>query len=259
MSRFVRGRSVRDGGEGWPGGAGTGPQDDLARLLAAVSGSAHPDELAGEEAAISAFRAHHAGQLRPPAARRSVPASVARYVTVKVALASALAVAATGGVALAATTGAIPDALGGARWGGAPARPHVTPRPSESNGPGGAGPASTAPRDWCRSYQARTSEGESDMLDDPQFRALVAVAGGRNEVAGYCAGLLGGDADGGPPGADRSQPAEGRSAHPTGKPSYPPGKPTDLPGKPDKPGGGPLTSTPGHQPGRPTPQPNNRS
>ena len=132
MSRFPRLRSDRDPAEPLRGGAGADSQDDLARLLAAVSAPAHPNELTLEEAAMSAFRAHHAGQVRPPAGRRSVLATVAKFLTVKVALASAVAVAATGGVALAATTGALPDALGGARWTGTPARQHTTPHPSAS-------------------------------------------------------------------------------------------------------------------------------
>lgn len=265
MNRSPRVRPDGDAAEHLPGGAGADAQDDLSRLLAAVSAPAHPDELAGEEAAMSAFRAHHAGrsypagQLGSTAGQRSVPATVAKFLTVKVAIVSALTVAATGGVALAATTGALPGALGGDRWAGAPARQHGTPRPSVPTGTASTGSPQESPHDLCRTYQIRTSEGEGGMLDDPQFGTLIEAAGGRNEVAGYCVGLLGPadvDEPEPPASADPSGPPNGRPGHPTGKPSYPPGKPTAPPNKPDKPGSGPPTA---QQSGRPTAQPNNRS
>jgi hypothetical protein len=231
-----------------------GGADDLARLLAAASTPAHPDELSGEPVVLSAFRAHHEGRIRRPPGRRSVPAALAvRFLTVKVALASVLAVAATGGVALAATTGVLPDALVGAGWTGTPARPHSTSAPQVGVA---ATPSPTpAPRDLCRAYRDRTSESEGGMLDDPHFRTLIEVAGGRADVPGYCDALLAGDGAVVPPTAGGSAEPSDQPARRTGKPSYPPGKPTSLPGnQPSYPPGKP-SSLPGN---RPTDRPGNK-
>ena len=260
MSRFPRRRPDRVPAERVRGGAGAHSQDDLARLLAAGSASAHPHELAGEEAVMSAFRKHHVGQARPQARRRLVPTTVAKFLTVKVALASTVAVAATGGVALAATTGALPESLGGARWTGTPARPHATPQPSTPAGARATGSPTSSPSDLCRAYRARAGEIEGGMLDDPLFQSLIEVAGGRNDVAGYCDALLTPEDDGDqrPPAPGGSGPPDGKPAHPTGKPTNLPGKPTSLPGRPDKPAGGPATATPADQSGLPMGQPDNR-
>ncbi|MGC4745209.1 hypothetical protein ACLQ28_06045 [Micromonospora sp. DT201] len=259
MSRSPRVSSDGDAAERRPGGAGADAQDELSRLLAVLSAPAHPDELAGEEAVMSAFLSHHASQVRQGAGRRSVPATVAKFVTVKVALATALAVAATGGVAFAATSGALPDALGGDRWTPS-SRQHSTPKPSVPAGTAPIGSSPKSPHDLCRSYRVRTSEGAAGTLDDPQFRTLIEAAGGRNEVPRYCDGLLGpaDDSQQSKPSADPPGSSNGKPGHPTGKPTSVPGEPAEPPGlsgKPDRPGAGPPSASPTRQSGRPTAQP----
>ncbi|KAB1143220.1 hypothetical protein F6X68_20830, partial [Micromonospora sp. AMSO12t] len=86
-----------------------GPQS-LTSLLTAVRATPHADELAGEEAAVRAYRLARAGNPpgRPEPRRRPALAGFG----VRAALAGA-ALALTGGVALAATGGALPDPLRG--------------------------------------------------------------------------------------------------------------------------------------------------
>jgi hypothetical protein len=136
-------------------------QDPLTAFLAAAAGPPADHELAGEEAAVAAFRearqgrqaepAREHGQGRRPAptpapARRRRPI-VARVLTVKTAVALGLAATAAGGVALAAGTGALPGPIGGER----PASHQASPRPAAPHrlttppsaplpgGPGGGG------------------------------------------------------------------------------------------------------------------------
>jgi hypothetical protein len=248
MSSPLRRRFDRDAAERLLSGASVDPQDDLARLLAVASAAGQPSELAGEETTMNAFRAHHVGQVRPPAKRRLVRTSVANFLTVKVALASAVAVAATGGVALAATTGALPHSLGGVSWTGP--RPHPTPQPSAPTSAGITLSPSPSPRDLCRAYRAGVAEGRGRILDDPQFQALIDAAGGRNEVAAHCDALLTVEDDG-----DQAPPTDDKPGRPSGKPARPSGKPVHPTGQPDNPAGGPPTSTPSRQQGRPTGQP----
>jgi hypothetical protein len=92
--------------------AGTTPAetDALLALFSTAAGPAQPGELAGEAAAVAAFRAAH----HPPvlAVRRepTMKRSIARLLTVKAA-AAAVVVTSMGGVALAASTGVIPTPL----------------------------------------------------------------------------------------------------------------------------------------------------
>ncbi|RAY13759.1 hypothetical protein DPM19_19080 [Actinomadura craniellae] len=202
----------------------------LRRLLDAVTAPGAAAELAGEDAAAAAFRAARARTPHP------VRAGLAGLLTLKI-LTVGGAVALAGGVALAAGTVALPAA--------APDAP--VPRPVASAGPGGA-PARPAPgpslADRCRSSAARGHRA----LGEPRYAELVAAAGGRNRVAGYCAGLL---AAAGPsptvtpsPGTPSATPKNSKD-----KPAKTKTKtktPKDKPGK-DKPG---KTKTPKTKPGK---------
>ncbi|WP_433341824.1 hypothetical protein [Micromonospora sp. CA-111912] len=141
-------------------GPGRPAGDPLARLLAAAAGPTRPGELAGEEAALAAFRAARV-------APASAPARTPRRFTVGVvAWIGALAATATAGVAVAAATldqaeepapppapstasasPADPDASGptaprptGSGPGGSP-----SPVPAPTATPSGAGPSGAGP------------------------------------------------------------------------------------------------------------------
>jgi hypothetical protein len=119
--------------------AATGPRpghDDLTAFLAAAAAPTGEAELAGEDAAMAAFR-------RARGARATRRPLIARVLTVKAAVVLALSATAAGGVALAAGTGTLPGPLGGDR----PAPHRTSEHPtgtSLTTGPtGGGAPAST--------------------------------------------------------------------------------------------------------------------
>lgn len=199
------------------GGAPVAGADPLARLLSAAAAPGRPDELAGEEAALAAFRAARAAPVSPAAApRRRRPLTAGA-----VAWGAGIAVTATAGVAFAAVAIDRPSDP-------TPPRP-VTPAPvtggSESSGPGTPGggattgvpsaapssglPAPTTgapttgagsppPRDGsqrlrgqCTAYLAKSPAQREKALDTPAFADLVTAAGGRDQVTGYCTRLVG--------------------------------------------------------------------
>ncbi|WP_196255679.1 hypothetical protein ACN26Y_23985 [Micromonospora sp. WMMD558] len=189
-------------------GAGAEP---LSRLLSAAAAPGRPDELAGEEAALAAFRAARATPTPAPEPRRR-----RRPVTAGVlAWAAGAAATATAGVAFAAVAIDRPDAP--------PPRPAPTTGvsgPGETDGPGGTpgggastgtpggtpsgpptptagapstGPGSPSPREraaqldgQCRAYLAKSPAQREKALDTPGFADLVAAAGGRGQVTDYC-------------------------------------------------------------------------
>ncbi|MFB7475886.1 hypothetical protein [Kitasatospora sp. NPDC056184] len=98
---------------------GDGPEQRVARVLAAAAAPAARGELAGEEAALAAFRE---ARLAPAPAVPAAPAPVRRRSMATAALTRAfstkaavvvLGATALGGVAVAAGTGNLPPALGG--------------------------------------------------------------------------------------------------------------------------------------------------
>ncbi|MEW2384246.1 hypothetical protein AB0873_19450 [Micromonospora sp. NPDC047707] len=198
-------------------GAGAEP---LSRLLSAAAAPGRPDELAGEEAALAAFRAARATPTAAPEPRRR-----RRPVTAGVlAWAAAAAVTATAGVAFAAVTIDRPDAPpprpapttgvsgpggtdgpGGTPGGGAstgtpgetpsgpPAPTTEPPAPTATTGPGSPSPRERAAQvhGKCRAYLAKSPAQREKALDKPAFENLAKVAGGREQVTDYCAALVG--------------------------------------------------------------------
>ncbi|MER8100676.1 hypothetical protein [Kitasatospora sp. NPDC094016] len=133
---------------------GPGP---LARILAAAAAPATADELAGEQAALTAFRE---ARLTPdpvvttPVRRRSMAtAALARAFSTK-ATAAVLGATALCGVAVAAGTGNLPSPLGG----GSGAPEHAL---AAAGGPSGSAPG-TASAD----ASADASAGSSDTSPD---------------------------------------------------------------------------------------------
>ncbi|MFI9639724.1 hypothetical protein ACIG87_06595 [Micromonospora sp. NPDC051925] len=217
-----------------PTGTGTPPSTDdpLARLLAAAAGPARPDELAGEQEAVAAFRAARAAAVPGPvvAGRRRRR----RLTTGVVAWIAGLAATATAGVAFAAVTlddrpaERVPDPV--------PSDTHPTPhrsgpdRQSPSRrppvAPGGAPSAPVAPYatphhgepagrgklvGQCRAYLAKSPQQRGKAVTKPGFVDLMAAAGGADRVEAYCRDLVPGhpstepddaDDDGGGPKGD---------------------------------------------------------
>ncbi|SCL45451.1 hypothetical protein GA0070606_0750 [Micromonospora citrea] len=204
--------------------------ESLARLLSAAAAPARPGELAGEEAALAAFRAARAAAPgtavaapRPPRGRRFTAGAVA--------WAAGVVVTATAGAAFAAVTldrpdeptpssprpstpapattepqeGGSTDPTGGgapsgtptdapASPSGAPTSGAVTP-PGPPGGRPGGGPRSPEQRTeqlrgLCRSYLAQPAAQREKTLDTSAFAGLVTAAGGREAVDGFCRELV---------------------------------------------------------------------
>ncbi len=180
-------------------------RDVLLRLLAAASAPARPHELAGEEAAVHAFRRRATTPARRPGRR----AFLAKLLTVKVT--AALAVTALGGATVAAATGALPRIPGTAGFGARPATPAPPPthsRKPTNKGAGAGGPAvpasspSTAASpslaDLCRAFVTDVDSkppGDREKikqqdLKNPIYAPLVVAAGGTGKAMPYCVRLL---------------------------------------------------------------------
>lgn len=200
------------------------PRDPLAVLLAYAAAPAQEGELAGEEAAVAAFRgatpagaltstmalptagraysANRAGSARPLAAapdaaeqerpRQFRPARKALRHPMEVAVLAALTATAAGGIALAAGTAGpfrAPPDRGSAEATATLSNPAGTGKP----GAGRTGsPASPHPSTvgLCQAYTAGAGSAQGKMLDNPAFSSLIEAAGGKEKVAGYCARVL---------------------------------------------------------------------
>jgi hypothetical protein len=228
------------------GGVRTHGPDALGELLSAAAAPATEGELAGEQAAVAAFRAARPAPV--PQLRRGsmIRTTLAKLLTVKIAAVAAGAVAA-GGVALAAATGTLPSHPGGQT----PAPPgtshpagtptvtgseHTTAADDKNTGAGaGAATASPSPSlvGLCQAYTSGAGGEHGKALENPAFTALITTAGGEDKVPGYCSGLLGDKATkehenthGAPP-AENKRPAE---THRTGAPAtHPAGPPETRP------------------------------
>jgi hypothetical protein len=163
---------------GTPGPAGGAVVD----LLAAATAPARPHELAGEEAAVAAFRRPGPSPVRKPG-RRAV---LAKLLTVKVA--AAFTISAAGGVALAAAAGTLPELPGTSGISARPVPAAPPPAQPRTGRPDAlpAPPASPSLADLCREWAG----DKHRKLDGATYAPLVTAAGGREKVHAYCARLL---------------------------------------------------------------------
>ncbi|MGC9668650.1 hypothetical protein ACNTMW_19095 [Planosporangium sp. 12N6] len=177
----------------------------LQALLTAATVPGRPDELAGEQATLDAFRTARRTPIPRPRRFSSVRTTVAKALTVKVV--AALAVTTAGGVALAAGTGTLPNPLAPpapvGRAGLAAASPSVT-RPAGATGhsspkaarsvQASASPSAKVPTPallgLCRAYHAGNKAERGKALDTPAFSGLLAAAGGRELVDRFCQAAL---------------------------------------------------------------------
>jgi hypothetical protein len=235
----------------------------LARLLAAATAPAAPEELAGEQRALAEFTA--VMRSTPPTLvprRIAVPSKV---FTLKAAAAALVAVLSLGGIA-AAATGHLPgqassvadrttatsgaDAAGqglGASAGVELDEDITAGASADSQGRESAvGPDATgaARIGLCRAWQAGQGADHGRRVDSVAFQALAAAAGGADKVAAYCEDVTTGAGD---DGQGRASPPSVPATPTTASP--PRGGPPADPGPPASTGpgghgqGGPPTTT----------------
>ena len=222
------------------------PEDTAAELrpaaqtIAALTAAPAPSELAGEQAARTAYRAGF-GQPAPslPPRRRHRRHRRAWLLRARLA-AVAAAVLTLGGVAAAAYAGVLPApmqtaahdllAAPAARPGLQPARPG---HPAPSTIPAGRGSVGRGAHGLCTTYTELKAHG-SIRREAAAFRNLAAAAGGPTRVTAYCAG------DARPRKAPPSQKASRAAGKPPAMPAHiPPGHAGAAPAT--HPGHGPAT------------------
>jgi len=222
----------------------------LNDLLAAAAAPARDGEVAGEHAAVAAFRAARLGPV-PQRRRGSMFKTVlARLLTAKIAAAAAAVAVAAGGAAVAATGYLSPSFGGGSTVVPSNSSAATTSASDSSDhhsdGGGNTGDrgasASSAPTSslvgLCHAYTAGAKQGNA--LDSPAFAALITAAGGRAEVDAYCATLLAGQHEEPTAGSptttsqEHGNPAHGTphpsTSHPDPGANHPTGAPTTHPG-----------------------------
>ncbi|MEU8013156.1 hypothetical protein [Micromonospora parva] len=179
--------------------------EPVAALLAAAAGPVRAGELAGEEAALAAFRAARAD----PAAAAPQPTRRRRLRTGVVAWIGAVAATATAGAAFAAVTrDRAPDPVAPAPSSSSPSPQPGASRPEESGrsvapglpSPGASSPATATPPagptlanqlpGLCRAWQAKKPDQREKALRTPGFHPLVTAAGGPADVEAYCRRLV---------------------------------------------------------------------
>ncbi|NBH02576.1 hypothetical protein [Amycolatopsis sp. SID8362] len=221
----------------------------LTDLLAAAAAPARDGELAGEHAALTAFRDARLApipQLRRPSMIKSL---LAKLLTAKVAaLVAAGAVTATGVVA-AAATGVLPSPLHGNSPAGSSVSDTPASAPSDSHLPStdksrahdaSSASPSPSPVGLCHAYTSGAGAEHGKALENPAFSFLITTAGGREKVDAYCTQLLA-DQPGHPDvavtgtsSADHGRDHDGQSHpsadHPDPAPTHPTGGPTTHPG-----------------------------
>jgi hypothetical protein len=235
----------------------------LARLLAAMTAPAAPQELAGERQAMASFAA--AMRSTPPTLSPRRTAVARKVLTMKAAAAALVAALSLGGVA-AAAGGLLPDQASSvadqAPATGAEAAADGLGKPAAANrgesaragSADGQGRASAAGPDvtgraragLCRAWQAGQGGEHGRRMNAVAFQALVEAAGGADGVAAYCQDVTAGRSAGGHGHGQASPPSV--SAPPTSV-SPPSSDPPTDPGPPASTGpgghgqGGPPTTT----------------
>ncbi|WP_433319977.1 hypothetical protein ACQP0U_15345 [Micromonospora sp. CA-269861] len=227
-----------------PSAPNLSPAEPVAALLAAAAGPVRAGELAGEEAALAAFRAARADPAPavPQRPRRR------RLTTGAVAWIGAVAATATAGAAFAAVTrDRAPDPVAPAPSPTSPSPHPGAPRSHESArsvapgtlSPGAPSPVTATPpatpapagqvHGLCRAWQAKKPEQREKALRTPAFQRLVTAAGGPAQVEAYCQRLV---PETKPSESAKVTPSESARGRPSpsakGRPSPPrPGHPAD--------------------------------
>lgn len=174
------------------------PRDPLGELLMRAAAPGRPDELAGAETVLAAFRAAYPAPTPQP--RRTLR----RALMLKVA--AVVAALTVGGVAFATGTGVLPNpfpigpqqdpgdspsAAHSSRGTAPSASPSGTALPSSSLFPS-ALPGASLPANaqgLCRSFLATAEKDKPKATDSPEYAALVAAAGGQ-DLTTFCEALV---------------------------------------------------------------------
>jgi len=183
----------------------------LARLLAAATAPAAPDELAGEQRALAEFTA--VMRSTPPTLSPRRTAVPRKVFTIKAAAAALVAVLSVGGIA-AAATGHLPgqaspvadqaaattaaDAAAQGLGKAAAADVGGTAQAGATDAQGRAsavGPDATgaARAGLCQAWQSGQGDDHGRRMDSVAFQALATAAGGADNIAGYCKDVTAGD------------------------------------------------------------------
>jgi hypothetical protein len=158
---------------------------DLARLLAAATAPATPEELVGEQRVLAQFRA--VMRSRPPTLVPRRAPMPSKLLTIKAAAAALVAVLSIGGVATA--TGLLP---GQAEQAAEQAASTTGASPAGHDlGKAAVADLDKATQGLCQAWQAGKGDSGS-QADPPAFQALTAAAGGTNKIAAYCADVTAG-------------------------------------------------------------------
>ncbi|WP_258947536.1 hypothetical protein [Lentzea californiensis] len=178
-----------------PGGLPVAGHDRLSDLLAAAGAPARDQELAGERAAMAAFRDARLATAPQRWRPRMLKAALANLLAVKIA---GVAVLTAGGIALAAAAGTLPGQQ--REEPAAPAGTTVVSTTSATTAAPSKGPeqkpdnsASPSPslKGLCQAYTAGAGSEHGKAHNNPAFSALITAAGGAERVPGFCADLLG--------------------------------------------------------------------
>jgi hypothetical protein len=190
--------------------------DRLTDLLAAAAAPARDRELAGEQAAVAAFRD---ARLAPALQRRRpwmLKTALANLLSVKIA---AVATAAAGGIALAAAAGTLPGqhreepvSPAGTSVVATTTTTTAAKQDKQDKKPENSASPSPSLKGLCQAYTAGAGSEHGKAHENPAFSALIAAAGGADRVPAFCADLLG-DKPG------KSDQAPGNSDQAPGKPS----------------------------------------
>lgn len=178
----------------------------LNDLLVAAAAPARDGELAGEQAAVTAFGAARLDPIPQLRRRSMIKTLLAKLLTVKIAATAAAVTVAAGGVAAAAATGYLPTPSGGgstvapASSTGSSASGHGSADDHsagadkgrdhdarQSSSPGSPSPSLVG---LCHAYTAGAGSEHGKALGSPAFTVLITTAGGKDKVAAYCTKLL---------------------------------------------------------------------
>ena len=183
----------------------------LARLLAAATAPAAPDELAGQQRALAEFTA--VMRSTPPTLSPRRTAVPRKVFTIKAAAAALVAVLSVGGIA-AAATGHLPgqaspvadqaaattaaDAAAQGLGKAAAANVGGTAQAGATDAQGresAVGPDATgaARAGLCQAWQSGQGDDHGRRMDSVAFQALATAAGGADNIAGYCKDVTAGD------------------------------------------------------------------
>jgi hypothetical protein len=172
----------------------------IALVLAAARAAGRPHELLGEEAAVAAF---HSARFDHPSLPPAPP-SWARVLTVKAVVLALLigvasvALAAGVRIVIAPASSQTPDAPSPAAAttpapiGQPAARPTPTPTLTPTPTP------TSSPADMaalCQAYRRQDHPHPEDSATGSPYSALIVAAGGKDEVAAFCARLDAGATD----------------------------------------------------------------